>query len=413
MIKWRSEVRLISDLKPAGYNPRKLTEKQEKDLGESLERFDLCDPIVINLDGTIIGGHQRIRVLKSRGVLEVDVRVPDRQLSEAEEKELNLRLNKNLGEWDLELLASFDADMLKDVGFNSEELDKIFKLQESEKDEIVPNKQEQTNTQIGDVFELGPHRVMCGDSTSAEHFATLMGGGRADMVFTDPPYNVGYVGGMSAEGSQQRRKILNDKMSSEAFYNFLLAVFKSMMPHVDGAFYVCMSSSELHNLWAAFTDAGGHWQSYIIWAKDHFTLSRTDYQQQFEPIMVGTSETHDESDGEFIMYGWNKHFFVGGRRQGNVWHFDRPKSSDLHPTMKPVMLCVKAVVNSSPRGGLVLDAFLGSGTTLIACEKAERICYGMELDPLYVDVIVKRWEEFTGKRAVKLSQEAGECLIGR
>ncbi len=359
MVRWRSERRALADLKAADYNPRQLSEKQERDLGESLDRFDLADPIVINADNTIIGGHQRVRVLSGRGVAEVDVRVPDRQLNEAEERELNLRLNKNLGEWDWEKLSAFDEDMLKGVGFTSDELDRIFSLEPSEKDDLVPDVAETTTTKRGDVFQCGAHRVMCGDSTDAGDMAVLMDGRVADMVFTDPPYNIGYEGGMGGDGEQhKRRKILNDKMSREAFYNFLLAVFRVMMPHVNGAFYVCMSSSELHNLWAAFTDAGGHWQSYIIWAKDHFTLSRTDYQQQFEPIMVGTSESYDEGDGEFIMYGWNKHFFVGGRRQGNVWFFDRPKKSDLHPTMKPVMLCAKAVVNSSPRGGGRIRRFL-------------------------------------------------------
>mgnify|MGYP001309557192 FL=1 len=362
MVRWRSERRALADLKAADYNPRQLSEKQERDLGESLDRFDLADPIVINADNTIIGGHQRVRVLSGRGVAEVDVRVPDRQLNEAEERELNLRLNKNLGEWDWEKLSAFDEDMLKGVGFTSDELDRIFSLEPSEKDDLVPDVAETTTTKRGDVFQCGAHRVMCGDSTDAGDMAVLMDGRVADMVFTDPPYNIGYEGGMGGDGEQhKRRKILNDKMSKEAFYNFLLSVFRAVMPHVNGAFYVCMSSSELHNLWAAFTDAGGHWQSYIIWAKDHFTLSRTDYQQQFEPIMVGTSESYDEGDGEFIMYGWNKHFFVGGRRQGNVWFFDRPKKSDLHPTMKPVMLCAKAVVNSSPRGGAYWTLFADQG----------------------------------------------------
>lgn len=155
---------------------------------------------------------------------------------------------------------------------------------------------------------------------------------------------------------------------------------------------------------------GGHWQTYIIWAKDRFTLSRTDYQQQFEPIMYGLSdemakkldEKPEDVEGEAILYGWTEHDWYGGRKQGNVWNIPRPKSSKEHPTMKPVMLCVKAICNSSRQGQIVMDSFLGSGSTLIACEKTGRICYGLELDPHYCDVIIKRWEDFTGKKAIKL-----------
>ena len=222
------------------------------------------------------------------------------------------------------------------------------------------------------------------------------------MVFTDPPYNVDYQG----KAKKIRNKILNDKMSEEAFFQFLLQMFGNIMGHVSGAFYVCMSSSELHNLWAAFTEAGGHFQSYIIWVKNHFTLSRSDYQNQFEPILIGSASTppdeaaYDESEAEYILYGWIKHTWNGGRKQPNVWHFDRPMASDLHPTMKPVMLCAKAIQNSSSRAAIVLDIFLGSGSTLIACEKTGRVCYGMELDRHYCDVIVERWCEYTGRRDI-------------
>ena len=225
------------------------------------------------------------------------------------------------------------------------------------------------------------------------------------MVFTDPPYNVDYQG----KPKKVRRAILNDKMSQEEFFQFLLQVFDNIMGHVSGAFYVCMSSSELHNLWAAFTESGGHFQSYIIWVKDRFVLSRSDYHNQFEPIMVGTSapieDAYDESEAEHILYGYTKHTWNGGRKQPNVWHFDRPKASDLHPTMKPVMLCAKAIQNSSPHNAIVLDIFLGSGSTLIACEKTGRVCYGMELDPHYCDVIVERWCEYTGRRDIILNDK--------
>lgn len=227
------------------------------------------------------------------------------------------------------------------------------------------------------------------------------------MVFTDPPYNVDYGGGMHADGTQSaRKKIANDKMSSENFYQFLFKAMSALIKHTKGAFYVCMSSSELHNLWKAFTDAGGHWQTYIIWAKDHFTLSRSDYQHKFEPIMYGLKEevTIEDKDALPIMYGWNKlHNWYGGRKQGDVWMVDRPKISKEHPTMKPIDLMIKAIQNSSLVKEIVLDTFLGSGSTLIACENCERICYGCELDPHYIDVIIKRWEDKTGKKAEKVA----------
>ena len=226
------------------------------------------------------------------------------------------------------------------------------------------------------------------------------------MVFSDPPYNVNYEGGAAGEWKKAKRaQILNDKMSQEKFYLFLLEVFKNMMAFTKGTFYICMSSAELHNLWAAFTDAGGHWQTYIIWVKNHFTLSRADYHHQMEPILAGTSEEelNKESEGDAILYGWHeRHFWKGGRKQGNIWNFDKPSVSKEHPTMKPVLLCCKAILNSSEPGQTVLDLFGGSGSTLIACEKTGRSCCMMELDPHYCDVIIKRWEEYTNQQAVKL-----------
>jgi DNA modification methylase len=212
---------------------------------------------------------------------------------------------------------------------------------------------------------------------------------------------------MGGNGNQHKRdKILNDKMSSDQFYAFLYSAISNLVSVTDGAFYVCMSSSELHSLWRAFTASGGHWQTYIIWAKDSFTLSRSDYQHQFEPIMYGLTESEAQrainevdEDKLPIMYGWTKHEWYGGRKQGDVWRFDRPKISKEHPTMKPVALCAKAIANSSLRESIILDGFGGSGTTLIACEQLDRICYMSELEPKYCDVIRKRYSRFIGKEA--------------
>jgi len=269
---------------------------------------------------------------------------------------------------------------------------------------------------------------MCGDSTKIEDVEKLMNGQKADMVFTDPPYNVDYQGSMNTHSKNEKSPILNDSMSSENFYAFLYDAIKNMMAYCKGSFYICMSSKELPNLKTAFENAGGHWQSFIIWVKNNFTLSRADYQQQYEPIL----------------YGWNaenkNHYFAGFRDVGNVWYetknrikyedgkttirvgdikielegkvqgkflkrksktdiweFDKPSKSEEHPTMKPVKLCGAAIKDASIDGGKVMDLFGGSGSTLIACEQLNRTCYMMEIDPKYCDVIRKRYAKFVGK----------------
>jgi DNA modification methylase len=219
---------------------------------------------------------------------------------------------------------------------------------------------------------------------------------------------------VQGDGKQKnRRKILNDKMTSGEFSHFLRVVLQNLVEFTQGAFYVCMSSSELHSLHKAFTEAGGHWQTYIIWAKNHFTLSRADYQHQMEPILHGLSEELKEevdADSVPILYGWTKHEWYGGRKQGNVWFFDKPNASKEHPTMKPIALCAKAIKNSSQQGEIVLDTFGGSGSTLIACEQMKRCCRMMELDPVYVAVIIKRWEKLTGGKTKKIEKKGGEKL---
>ena len=235
------------------------------------------------------------------------------------------------------------------------------------------------------------------------------------MVFTDPPYNIAYKGGMGGDGTQHVRKIIaNDDMSAEEFASFLDDVMHNLMQVTKGAFYVCMSSSELHTLRNAFVKAGGHWQTYIVWAKNHFTLSRTDYQQQHEPILYGLSgeiEKCEDADLMPIMYGWNEHSWYGGRKQGNVWHIDRPTQSKEHPTMKPVVLCGKAIKNSSKAGEIVLDVFGGSGSTLIAAHQLGRRCYMIELDVDYVAVIIERWCQLSGIRTIKKNGEDIEWVL--
>ena len=436
-MNWRTEKRKIKDLIPADYNPRILPEAQKKELGKSLKKFNVADPIIINTNNKIIGGHQRLKVLTEQGVKEVDVRVPEEELTPDQEKELNLRLNRNIGEWDYDLLAGFDKALLEDVGFDSFELDKIFRPEERPDDDDAPEVPKDPKAKQGEIYQLGDHRVMCGDSTNSLDVEKLMNGEKAQMCFTDPPYNVDYTGGMGTHKQNKRSGIMNDKMEANAFAEFLGEISARITENVTGGVYICMSSSELDTLKQAWEGNGGHWQSFIIWVKNNFTLSRADYQHTYEPIL----------------YGWPKgiknHYFVNDRARANVWEdlrsvkseykdghttisfqgfkiklpgkvesgevikkkqrtniwrHDKPTRSAEHPTMKPVALCTEGIMGSSKRGDIVLDLFLGSGSTLIAADKIDRKCYGMELDPGYMDVIIQRWENYTQKKAVKLGK---------
>jgi DNA modification methylase len=381
-ITWRNEKRLISQITPADYNPRMMTEQQAKDLSTSIERFDLADPLVINADNKLIGGHQRLTILKAKGVTEIDVRVPSRQLTEKEEQELNIRLNKNLGQWDFDQLANFDEEMLKDIGFDSKELDKIFQIEPEEKDDAVPQSAPAI-CKRGEIYQLGRHRLMCGDSTNGGNVALLMDGKKAAMIHTDPPYNVDY--GVSKKPSHKIRTIENDKQSPEEWEAFCKSLFEIFKCFNDGDIYMWGASSPegmRMRLW--LVESGAHWSATIIWKKQQLVLSPAKYQRMYEPCF----------------YGWfDKSSFGDDRTQTEVWDINRPLDSKLHPTMKPVELCEKAIINSSKRDDVVMDLFLGSGSTLIACEKSNRICYGMEIDPPYCDVIIKRWEDFTGLKA--------------
>ena len=257
-------------------------------------------------------------------------------------------------------------------------------------DEAMNAAQSAPVAQYGDIWLLGDHRLVCGDATQREATQRLVGQSRAAMTFTDPPYNVdyGHHGGAPRKGS--KRTIVNDNLET-AFEPFLEKACRNILDFTDGAAYICMSSSELHTLQRAFVSAGGHWSTFIIWAKNTFTIGRSDYQRQYEPIL----------------YGWREgaqHYWCGDRDQGDVWHVEKPTSSPLHPTMKPLLLIEKAIQNSSKPGDKVLDLFLGSGSTLIACERTGRTCYGMELEPLYVDIARMRWEAFTKEKAQLLKE---------
>jgi DNA modification methylase len=394
---------LMEELRPDPANPRRISDDELDSLSRSIRQFGLVDPIIARReDKTVIGGHQRLIAARRLGLKQVPVIFLD--LSPEQARLLNLGLNRIGGTWDQELLARLLAE-LKDVpdvdlslaGFSEDELMKYLKGLESQEkrekletfdlDAALDAARAAPVAHTGDLWLLGDHRLLCGDATNSGDVARLVGETRASMAFTDPPYNVSYGNHGGAPQTGRRRSIQNDNLG-EGFYNFLVLACQNLLTFTEGAVYVCMSSSELHTLQRAFVEAGGHWSTFIIWTKDTFTLGRSDYQRQYEPIL----------------YGWRegaRHHWCGDRDQGDVWGFAKPTTSPLHPTMKPVPLAQRAIENSSNTGDVVLDLFLGSGSTLIGCERTGRVCYGMELAPEYVDVAVLRWEAFTGAKARK------------
>lgn len=392
----------ISEIKPYSKNAKKHPKKQIEQVAASIKEFGFNQPLVVDKQGVLIVGHGRLEAAKLLGLKEVPTIVAD--ISEAQAKAYRLADNKlNESDWEMSLvieeLKDLSPELLDLTGFEKDLL-----LEPDEKDDVVPVVPEEPKAKLGDIYQLGKHRVMCGDSTKIEDIEKLMDGQKASMLFCDPPYNVDYTGGSGL-------KIKNDKFkNNQAFYQFLYDSISSVRAFVIGDVYIAMSSSELHTLQKAFIDCGGHWSTFIIWAKDRFTLGRSNYQRQYEPIL----------------YGWfdgSSHYWSGRRNLGDVvkdkiredvdgskwlklddiqtdvWEFAKPQENKVHPTMKPVSLMERAIVNSSMPDQIVLDHFLGSGSTLIACNKTNRICYGMELDPKYIDVIIKRWEDYTGQKA--------------
>ena len=379
----------INALIPASYNPRKKLKPGDAEyekIKNSITEFGYVDPIIVNSDMTIIGGHQRWSVLKALGYDEVDCVVIE--IDKTKEKALNIALNKVTGEWNKELLA----DLIKDLqsldydvsmtGFEPPEIDELFNdvhSKETKEDDfdVDAELQKPTITKPGDVWQLGRHRLVCGDATLPEVFDALLDGKKVNLVVTDPPYNVNY--------SSDAGTIQNDNMADNDFYNFLLASYKNMANAMadDASIYVFHADTEGLNFRKAFVDAGFYLSGVCIWAKQSLVLGRSPYQWKHEPILFGWKKN-------------GKHKWFADRKQSTVWNFDRPKKSELHPTMKPIALVAYPILNSSMTNGLVLDPFGGSGSTLIACEQTDRTCYTIEIDEKYADVIVKRYIEQIG-----------------
>lgn len=382
-------------LVPYDRNPRTHSPEQVSQIAASIAEFGFLNPILVDTAAGIIAGHGRLQAAKQLGLLQIPVVVLD-HLTDAQKRAYVIADNKlalNAG-WDDELLRAemialaaenFDLPI---IGFSDDELAELLADPAAEgntDEDAVPDAPETPVTKTGDVYMLGQHRLLCADSTILANVERLLDGALADMVFTDPPYNVDYGNSAKDKLRGNSRTIMNDNLG-EGFEKFLYDACLNMLTVCKGAMYICMSSSELHTLQKAFVAAGGKWSTFVIWAKNTFTLGRSDYQRQYEPILYGWKQGTD-------------HFWCGARDQGDVWFVNKPRVNDLHPTMKPVELVERAIRNSSKSRDIVLDCFGGSGTTLIACEKLGRQARLIELDPKYCDVIVRRWEEFTGKKA--------------
>ena len=381
----------VSVLRPAEYNPRKKLkpgDKEYKKIKASIEEFGFADPLVVNADMTIIGGHQRLTVAMDLGYTEVPCAVVD--VDKTREKALNIALNKITGQWDEEMLAALLKD-LDTVQFNTDltgfEKDEIAALcsklydKDVKEDGFDVDKElrQPVFSRLGDLWLLGNHRVICGDSTGEDVYTRLMDGMKANLVLTDPPYNV--------DVEETAGKIMNDNMGDEEFYNFLLSAYRCMHANLadDGSIYVWHADTEGLNFRRAFKDAGFYLSGCCIWKKNSLVLGRSPYQWIHEPCL----------------YGWKqkgKHLWYADRKQTTVWEYDKPRSSPLHPTTKPVTLMAYPIKNSTMTNGIVLDPFLGSGSTLIACCETDRVCRGIELDPKFVDCIVKRFCEWQGGR---------------
>lgn len=435
----------VEELKPAKYNPRKELKPGDPEfekLKRSIEKFGYVEPILVNTRNmTVVGGHQRLGVMKHLGITEVDCVIVD--IDEQKEKALNIALNKISGAWDdakltdllKELnLAGYDTSL---TGFEIKEIDELFSgtVYDVKEDNFDTESEiasiDKPFTQSGDIWHLGKHKLLCGDSTAESDVKKLFGEKKADLVLTDPPYNIDY-GSAEADRAEYKgieraeRPILNDNMSEESFYNFLLSFYQATyaITKGGGVVYIFHSTKESVNFINSMKNAGYKVSQTLIWAKDHFTLGRSDYQWQFEPILYGWREQsgkphyfiHDRTQSSVIedKADWNKkkkEELLKVLEQiiesfpSDIIRDNKPMRNAEHPTMKPITLCAKLIRNSSREKEIVYDAFAGSGSTLMACEQMNRVSYNMELAENYCDVIVRRFAKMFGSENIYLERD--------
>ena len=408
----------IKDLIFAEYNPRKLTKDEHQQLKDSLTRFGIVDPVIVNTnkdrENILVGGHQRVRIWQELGnetipAVEID-------LTYERERELNVRLNKNVGSWDMDMMANhFEVEELTDWGFQPEEL---FFQDDEITDGNIPDDQvpeiKNARVSFGDIYQIGNHRIMCGDSTSEKDVEKLMDGQKADLIFTDPPYGVSYKG-------TNHEIIKNDDLRGEPLYDLLVGAFKNLFKFSieNPAVYIWHASKTQMVFETAIKDAGFEVKEQLIWNKG-MSLGRSDYHWAHEPCFYVRKVGHNNEwfgdrknktilrEGTIDFEKFTKakllQIIYAMRDESSSWEIKKDSVQTYqHPTQKPVDLCIRALINNTESNGIVLDLFGGSGSTMIAAEKLNRISYTMELDQKYASVIVERWEQYTGEKAQKIN----------
>lgn len=408
----------ISNLKGWEKNPRSIDKSAFKRLCEQVRRLGQYKPLLCTAEGEVLGGNMRLLALRELKVTDVWVSIVNPK-DEATKIQYALSDNDRAGYYNEDSLAELlgeleeiDLDLFHvDLGNTTSARDLYDRYREVEEDDFDPDSvpADSPIAQKGDLYQLGQHRLLCGDSISPEDVDKLLGGKRADMTFTDPPYLMKFDGSIDDHGNKSHNSkhapINNDALKGEEAATFLYNVVANITTYTKGAFYICFYRLGLHQLFKAMEDAGTQYRNIIIWKKNNHNLSNSDYKSIYEPIIYGYAD-----DYEAVIYGWGEdHIFRGAKNERDVWdvpsvwNIDRTKKNDLHPTMKPLKLPARAIKNSSKEGDVVLDLFGGGGSTLIACEQLNRQARIMELDPHYVDVIIARWEQFTGEKAVKIT----------
>lgn len=403
-ITWHTETRKLKELKPFQNNPRTMTKDQAQQLATSFGKFGYVEIIAINKDNTILAGHMRVQTMKDKGWDTCEVRVPSRMLTEDECKEYLIRSNKNVGEWDYDLLANeWNLSDLVDWGFTAEELNlDVTEIEPTEPDNEILEPPKNPKTKLEDVYELGDHRIICGDSTRNDVVNLLIGKEHPILMVTDPPYGVNYdpkwrkdIKGKFGVACRATGKVQNDEQVNWALAWHLFPGSIAYVWHAD------RFASEVQK---SLEDAEFEIIAQIIWAKQHFALSRGDYHWQHEPCWYAVKKGHN-------------HNWQGARDQSTVWEIanlnafgaNKDDERTAHSTQKPLQAMSRPISNNTAKGEAVYDPFLGSGTTLIAAEMLERICYGIELDPAYCDIIVDRWIKYRNK----LSKDVIVKLNGR
>ena len=400
----------VNDLIPYINNSRTHSEEQVNQIVASINEFGFTNPLLIDEKDNIIAGHGRLLASKKLKMEEVPCIVLS-GLTEAQKKAYIIADNKmalNAG-WDEELLK-LELENLKELdfdleltGFNVDELDDIFQVEEEKEiiEDEVPEVPEEPKAKLGDIYQLGNHRLMCGDSTKEEDVAKLMNGVKAQMTFSDAPYNISFKGSMSNttvngvmvkhKGANQRHDAIdNDCMTKEEFYDFMCRTLLNIKEYVKGAWYLSFASNNLEELLNPLRDNDMNWKSIIIWMKNQATLSMKDYKSRYEPIVYGR---------------FDDTFYGETAKEEDIWEYQRTLKNDLHPTMKPIPLICNMLKMSSKENDYVLDLFGGSGSTLIACEQLNRKCYMMELDPHYISVIIERYINFTGNDVYRINPD--------